>query len=72
MIFISLIELSTRVGNGLMLVLVGNKMDLTENLVVSKTTANEYADSIGATFLETSALDNTGIFPFIFFSFFQL
>lgn len=54
-------ELRTRVGDGLMLVLVGNKVDLTENLAVNKNSAKEYAGSIGASFLETSALTNTGV-----------
>lgn len=43
-----------------MLVVVGNKMDLTEQRVVQAATARSYADSIGAPFFETSALDNTG------------
>lgn len=43
-----------------MLIVVGNKKDLTEDRVVSTDTANEYATSINAPFIETSALDNTG------------
>ncbi|XP_042213795.1 ras-related protein RabJ-like [Homarus americanus] len=54
-------ELKSRVGEGLMLVLVGNKQDLVDDRVVKNATAQDYADSIGATFLETSALDNTGV-----------
>lgn len=53
-------ELRTRVGEELMLIVVGNKKDLTEGRVVSVATAKEYATSINAPFIETSALDNTG------------
>lgn len=54
-------ELTHRVEGELMLVVVGNKMDLTEQRVVQAATARSYADSIGAPFFETSALDNTGV-----------
>ncbi|KAK8733651.1 hypothetical protein OTU49_006408 [Cherax quadricarinatus] len=50
-------ELTSRVGDGLMLVVVGNKKDLRDDRVVNKITAQEYAQSIGAFFVETSALD---------------
>lgn len=49
-----------RVGGELMMVVVGNKMDLVEERVVQAATARNYAASIGASFFETSALDNTG------------
>lgn len=54
-------ELTHRVDGELMLVVVGNKMDLAEQRVVQAATARSYADSIGAPFFETSALDNTGV-----------
>ncbi|XP_063595881.1 uncharacterized protein LOC134772740 [Penaeus indicus] len=54
-------ELSSRVGEGLMLVLVGNKCDLDQCRVVARDVAQQYAASIGAIFLETSAMDETGI-----------
>ncbi|KAK8387178.1 hypothetical protein O3P69_018081 [Scylla paramamosain] len=54
-------ELTHRVEGELMLVVVGNKMDLAEQRVVPAATARNYADSIGAPFFETSALDNTGV-----------
>ena len=40
--------------------LVGNKSDLSDNREVSTEDAMEYASSIGALFCETSALKNTG------------
>lgn len=43
-----------------MLVVVGNKTDLLEERAVDAATAQEYAISIGASYFETSALDNTG------------
>lgn len=49
-----------RVGGELMMVVVGNKMDLVEERVVEAATAKDYAASIGALFFETSALDDTG------------
>lgn len=54
-------ELSSRVGEGLMLVLVGNKCDLDQCRAVARDVAQQYAASIGAIFLETSAMDETGI-----------
>lgn len=54
-------ELSSRVGEGLMLVLVGNKCDLDQRREVARDVAQQYAASIGAIFLETSAMDETGI-----------
>ncbi|XP_064080931.1 ras-related protein Rab-21-like isoform X2 [Macrobrachium nipponense] len=54
-------ELGCRVGDGLLLMLVGNKKDLHEQRKVDKTAAQQYASSIGATYIETSALDNTGV-----------
>ncbi|KAK8733650.1 hypothetical protein OTU49_006408 [Cherax quadricarinatus] len=54
-------ELTSRVGDGLMLVVVGNKKDLRDDRVVNKITAQEYAQSIGAFFVETSALDPSGV-----------
>ncbi|XP_045104846.1 ras-related protein Rab-21-like isoform X1 [Portunus trituberculatus] len=54
-------ELTHRVEGELMLVVVGNKVDLAEQRVVQAATARNYAASIGAPFFETSALDNTGV-----------
>lgn len=54
-------ELSSRVGEGLLLVLIGNKKDLLEHRQVEKTIGQQYAGSIGATYIETSALDNSGV-----------
>lgn len=54
-------ELMNRVGGELMMVVVGNKMDLVEERVVEAATAKDYAASIGALFFETSALDDTGV-----------
>ncbi|KAK3853385.1 hypothetical protein Pcinc_040072, partial [Petrolisthes cinctipes] len=54
-------ELRSRVGDELMLIVVGNKKDLTEDRVVNAATAEEYATSIDAPYIETSALDNTGV-----------
>lgn len=54
-------ELTTCVGDGLMLVVVGNKKDLEDDRAVNTNTAEEYADSIGAAFVETSARDNSGV-----------
>lgn len=53
-------ELKTRVEDELMLVVVGNKTDLATQRTVDTDTAKKYAVSIGASFFETSALDNTG------------
>lgn len=44
-----------------MLVLVGNKCDLDQRREVARDVAQQYAASIGAIFLETSAMDETGI-----------
>lgn len=41
--------------------LVGNKSDLTNKRVVSTTTAQEFANSLGITFLETSAKDASNV-----------
>ncbi|KAK4312736.1 hypothetical protein Pmani_015856 [Petrolisthes manimaculis] len=54
-------ELRSRIGDDLMLIVVGNKKDLTEDRVVNTATAEEYATSIDAPYIETSALDNTGV-----------
>lgn len=43
-----------------MLVLVGNKCDLDQRREVARDVAQQYAASIGAIFLETSAMDETG------------
>lgn len=43
-----------------MLVLVGNKCDLDQCRAVARDVAQQYAASIGAIFLETSAMDETG------------
>jgi small GTP-binding protein len=41
--------------------LVGNKSDLTSKRVVNTTTAQEFATSLGITFLETSAKDSSNV-----------
>ena len=41
--------------------LVGNKIDMTDEKVISMAQGNEYARRIGATFFEVSAKENTGI-----------
>lgn len=43
-----------------MLVLVGNKCDLDQDREVDRNVAQQYAASIGAIFLESSAMDETG------------
>ncbi|XP_052813550.1 ras-related protein Rab-22A-like [Mya arenaria] len=54
-------ELKRNVDTPIILCLVGNKCDLVDSRQVNVTDAQEYADSIGALFFETSALKNTGI-----------
>merc|ERR1711962_21961 len=54
-------ELRKRVNPDLLLVLVGNKSDLSEKRAVKQVTAEEYAQSINAAFFETSAITNDGV-----------
>ncbi|KAK3096302.1 hypothetical protein FSP39_025485 [Pinctada imbricata] len=54
-------ELKRNVDNPIVMCLIGNKCDLSDNREVSVKEAQEYAESIGALFHETSALKNIGI-----------
>jgi len=54
-------ELKSNVGDGIVLAIAGNKVDLAPQRQVDAARAKEYADSIGAIMLETSAANNTGI-----------
>lgn len=50
-----------QVGNEILLTIAGNKLDLERQRVVSKQEAQEYAESVGATYHETSAKAGKGI-----------
>uniref|UniRef100_A0A1E1X4G3 Putative rab subfamily protein of small gtpase n=1 Tax=Amblyomma aureolatum TaxID=187763 RepID=A0A1E1X4G3_9ACAR len=54
-------ELRRNVEEAIVLVLVGNKCDLTRHRVVDKAAAQKYARDIGGHFFECSALSNEGI-----------
>eukprot|EP01102_Stenamoeba_stenopodia_P005653 TRINITY_DN16398_c0_g1_i1.p1 TRINITY_DN16398_c0_g1~~TRINITY_DN16398_c0_g1_i1.p1 ORF type:complete len:218 (+),score=26.01 TRINITY_DN16398_c0_g1_i1:136-789(+) len=54
-------ELKSNVPDGIVLAIAGHKADLADQRRVSIEEAREYANSIGAIMLETSALNNTGI-----------
>lgn len=54
-------ELKKNVDTPIVMCLVGNKNDLEESRQVNVKEAQEYADSIGALFHETSALKNVGV-----------
>ncbi|XP_061185445.1 ras-related protein Rab-31-like [Saccostrea echinata] len=54
-------ELKKNVDTPIVMCLVGNKNDLEESRQVNTKEAQEYAESIGALFHETSALKNIGI-----------
>ncbi len=50
-------ELKQNAPPDLVLVVCGNKLDLSEDRVIDTGTAEKYADSIGAMYIETSAKD---------------
>lgn len=54
-------ELRRNVEEAIVLVLVGNKCDLTQHRVVDKAVAQKFARDIGGHFFECSALSNEGI-----------
>jgi len=54
-------ELHKIVGPDIVLAIVGNKMDLERNRVVSKDQAEKYAAEVGAVHYSTSAKLNTGV-----------
>uniref|UniRef100_A0A6B2LJ91 Ras-related protein Rab-21 n=1 Tax=Arcella intermedia TaxID=1963864 RepID=A0A6B2LJ91_9EUKA len=54
-------ELKKMLGNEVVLVIVGNKLDLERNRVVSQKEAEQYAEEVGATHMSTSAKLNQGI-----------
>ena len=56
-------ELRTNVEANLIVVVVGNKIDLAKHRVVTERQGKTFADSIGALFFETSARENVGIDP---------
>jgi small GTP-binding protein len=51
----------TKGTSGVPIVICGNKCDLEDKRVVSKTEGEEFAEKVGATFFETSALANINI-----------
>ena len=56
-------ELRTNVETNLIVVVVGNKIDLSKHRVVTERQGKSFAESIGALFFETSARENVGIDP---------
>jgi len=54
-------ELRKMLGNDVVLIIVGNKIDLERNRVVNEKEAIEYAQSVGAIHMHTSAKLNQGI-----------
>jgi len=54
-------ELSSNIRTDIVIVVCGNKCDLESQRVVSSSKAKEYASSINAIFIETSAKDNERI-----------
>lgn len=54
-------ELKKMLGADIVLVIVGNKIDLQKDRHVSQETAESYAESVGATHYETSAKANVGV-----------
>jgi small GTP-binding protein len=56
----------SKAPDGVRLILIGNKSDLEDNRVISVGEATELAASVGAMFLETSALNSTGVRDLIF------
>jgi Ras-related protein Rab-21 len=56
-------ELRSNVETNLIVVVVGNKIDLAKHRVVTERQGKAFADGIGALFFETSARENVGIDP---------
>ncbi|CAD6195561.1 unnamed protein product [Caenorhabditis auriculariae] len=54
-------ELRTMLGSEVELIIVGNKLDLDRQRNVERTVAEEFAESVGAQYAETSAKENLGI-----------
>jgi len=54
-------ELRKMLGNDVVLVIVGNKIDLERNRIVVKQKAEEFAASVGAKHFESSAKLNQGV-----------
>ncbi|KAL7536593.1 hypothetical protein ACHAXR_007272 [Thalassiosira sp. AJA248-18] len=54
-------ELAANGPQGLILVICGNKSDLQEDRMVGRSTGENYADSIGAMYVETSAKGGDGV-----------
>ncbi|KAI6657920.1 Ras-related protein Rab-22A-like [Oopsacas minuta] len=54
-------ELQQNVEHNIAMCLIGNKSDLDEHRQVTTEEGKEYADSINAIFVETSAKENTGV-----------
>jgi len=54
-------ELRKMLANDVVLIIVGNKVDLERNRIVNKQKAEEFASSVGAKHFETSAKLNQGI-----------
>jgi len=48
-------------GNDVVLIIVGNKLDMDRNRIVQKQKAEEFAKSVGAKHFETSAKLNQGV-----------
>lgn len=55
------IELTRNVEEAIVLILVGNKCDLTERRAVEKAEAQRFARGVGGHFFECSALSNEGV-----------
>lgn len=55
------LELQKNVQDSMVLALVGNKIDLEENRMVSREEASLYANSLGATYFETSTVKDCNI-----------
>lgn len=60
-------ELKKIVGNDIIIVIAGNKIDLEKNRAVNEEEAISYAESVGATHFHTSAKANKGLDE-VFFS----
>lgn len=54
-------ELQQNAPPGLILVVCGNKLDLKEYRLIDRSTGEEYANSIGALYIETSAKDGASV-----------
>lgn len=58
--FLLLLELQKNVTEEMVLCLVGNKTDLVNSRIVTQDEALQYAQTIGATYFECSALQDHG------------